>query len=210
MKNESGRSMVEMLGVLAIIGVLSAGALAGYSKAMYKIKMNKMIEQLSKIAVNVQIMASNDTSHTITDEWLYDHRLTAGFIPEEMIQGDKILTPFQNELYLLHGWGDATRLEMGFFNGHGIAITSPQMCADLSAVNWGNLDTAAMGIFSDSEYIESWIGDDYSEGYFDEDVYIATKYGTQLRFPVSASVYAPVCKKCTEQNPCNFQLIFEL
>ena len=28
--NQSGRSMVEMLGVLAIIGVLSAGGLAGY------------------------------------------------------------------------------------------------------------------------------------------------------------------------------------
>ena len=35
-KQESGRSMVEMLGVLAIIGVLSIGAIAGYSKAMQK------------------------------------------------------------------------------------------------------------------------------------------------------------------------------
>ena len=32
----AGRSMVEMLGVLAIIGVLSVGAVAGYSKAMIK------------------------------------------------------------------------------------------------------------------------------------------------------------------------------
>ena len=30
----SGRSMIEMLGVLAIIGVLSVGGIAGYSKAM--------------------------------------------------------------------------------------------------------------------------------------------------------------------------------
>ena len=39
----TGRSMVEMLGVLAIIGVLSVGAIAGYSKAMEKYKINKMI-----------------------------------------------------------------------------------------------------------------------------------------------------------------------
>ena len=39
----AGRSMVEMLGVLAIIGVLSVGAIAGYSKAMEKYKINKMI-----------------------------------------------------------------------------------------------------------------------------------------------------------------------
>ncbi|MBS6473139.1 MAG: hypothetical protein KH347_02690 [Acetobacter sp.] len=33
--NESGRSMIEMLGVLAIIGVLSVGGIAGYSQAMF-------------------------------------------------------------------------------------------------------------------------------------------------------------------------------
>ena len=43
MNTQSGRSMVEMLGVLAIIGVLSVGAIAGYSKAMEKYKINKMI-----------------------------------------------------------------------------------------------------------------------------------------------------------------------
>ena len=42
-----GRSMVEMLGVLAIIGVLSVGAIAGYSKAMFKYKLNKQAEQIS-------------------------------------------------------------------------------------------------------------------------------------------------------------------
>ena len=31
-----GRSMIEMLGVLAIVGVLSVGGIAGYSKAMEK------------------------------------------------------------------------------------------------------------------------------------------------------------------------------
>ena len=45
----SGRSMVEMLGVLAIIGVLSVGAIAGYSKAMFKYKLNKQTEQTNTI-----------------------------------------------------------------------------------------------------------------------------------------------------------------
>ena len=31
--DQTGRSMVEMLGVLAIIGVLSVGGIAGYSKS---------------------------------------------------------------------------------------------------------------------------------------------------------------------------------
>ena len=49
--NQKGRSMVEMLGVLAIIGVLSAGALAGYSKAMFRHKLNMQIEQISSLIV---------------------------------------------------------------------------------------------------------------------------------------------------------------
>ncbi len=52
--NEKGRSMIEMLGVLAIIGVLSVGGIAGYSKAMMKYRINKTIEQITLIAGNVR------------------------------------------------------------------------------------------------------------------------------------------------------------
>ena len=45
--NQFGRSMIEMLGVLAIIGVLSVGGIAGYSKAMTKFKINKAIDEYS-------------------------------------------------------------------------------------------------------------------------------------------------------------------
>ena len=51
---QSGRSMIEMLGVLAIIGVLSVGGIAGYSKAMMKYRINKTIEQTTLIAGNVR------------------------------------------------------------------------------------------------------------------------------------------------------------
>jgi len=46
--------MIEMLGVLAIIGVLSVGGIAGYSKAMQKYRINKTIEQITLIAGNVR------------------------------------------------------------------------------------------------------------------------------------------------------------
>ena len=47
--NPLGRSMIEMLGVLAIIGVLSVGGIAGYSKAMEKWKINKTIGEYSML-----------------------------------------------------------------------------------------------------------------------------------------------------------------
>ena len=53
-KNQNGRSMIEMLGVLAIIGVLSVGGIAGYSKAMTKYRINKTIEQITLIAGNIR------------------------------------------------------------------------------------------------------------------------------------------------------------
>ena len=68
----AGRSMVEMLGVLAIIGVLSVGAIAGYSKAMMKYKLNKQAEQISWL-LNA----------------LYRHRLSFGRGPQAMS-----LTPY--------------------------------------------------------------------------------------------------------------------
>ncbi len=41
----AGRSMIEMLGVLAIVGVLSVGGIAGYSKAMEMYKIDKALEE---------------------------------------------------------------------------------------------------------------------------------------------------------------------
>ncbi len=49
--NESGRSMVEMLGVLAIIGVLSIGGIAGYSMAMNRYRANEALDLATKYAV---------------------------------------------------------------------------------------------------------------------------------------------------------------
>ncbi|MCI7421551.1 MAG: prepilin-type N-terminal cleavage/methylation domain-containing protein [Alphaproteobacteria bacterium] len=46
-QNQYGRSMIEMLGVLAIVGVLSVGGIAGYSKAMTKFKVNKAVNDYS-------------------------------------------------------------------------------------------------------------------------------------------------------------------
>ena len=51
LKSQSGRSMVEMLGVLAIIGVLSVGGIAGYSLSMRRHRANGIIDLASKLAL---------------------------------------------------------------------------------------------------------------------------------------------------------------
>ena len=52
-KSQSGRSMVEMLGVLAIIGVLSVGGIAGYSLSMRRHRANGVVDLLNKYALVV-------------------------------------------------------------------------------------------------------------------------------------------------------------
>ena len=51
-KSQSGRSMVEMLGVLAIIGVLSVGGIAGYSLSMRRHRANGVVDIVSKYALS--------------------------------------------------------------------------------------------------------------------------------------------------------------
>ena len=51
-QNQLGRSMIEMLGVLAIIGVLSLGSISAYSQAMFKYQLNKFTEDFSTLLNN--------------------------------------------------------------------------------------------------------------------------------------------------------------
>ena len=71
-----GRSMVEMLGVLAIIGVLSVGAIAGYSKAMFKYKLNQHAQAVNMLINNVlsiknQLSPATDNDLTYYGTILY-------------------------------------------------------------------------------------------------------------------------------------------
>ena len=55
--NEIGRSMTEMLGVLAVIGVLSIGGIQGYTYAMNKYRTNNILNELN--------MSSNELATTL-------------------------------------------------------------------------------------------------------------------------------------------------
>ena len=84
-QNQAGRSMVEMLGVLAIIGVLSIGGIAGYTKAMAKWKVDKVIEQISLIRHNLMEFYANRTRYD--DLQNTEDAVKIGIIPEEMVEG---------------------------------------------------------------------------------------------------------------------------
>lgn len=54
MKQESGRSMIEMMGVLAIMGVITVGAIAAISSAMRLQKRNTVNDEVLQMVTQVR------------------------------------------------------------------------------------------------------------------------------------------------------------
>lgn len=50
MKNQNGRSMVEILGVLAIMSILSVGSITGFNLAMNRIRAYSIMSKTAEIA----------------------------------------------------------------------------------------------------------------------------------------------------------------
>ena len=104
---QCGRSMIEMLGVLAIIGVLSVGGIAGFSKAMYKNKINKQAEQYSQIIAGVW---ANEEGLEGNNRRSSSQKVTSTFyaleiIPKEMKKGSDttyFYDAFDNQGYIYH------------------------------------------------------------------------------------------------------------
>ncbi len=96
--NQNGRSMVEMLGVLAIIGVLSAGGLAGYSKAMFKHKLNTTMEQITMLVTNIRTMYGQQGNYA----GLATQAVSLGIVPPVMGTSPAALTnPFKGSVQIL-------------------------------------------------------------------------------------------------------------
>ena len=66
-KLQSGRSMIEMLGVLAIIGVLSVGGLTAYTSAMDRHDANKILDYAAKCAVIARTDGTVGSAYTCVD-----------------------------------------------------------------------------------------------------------------------------------------------
>ena len=103
---EKGRSMIEMLGVLAIIGVLSVGGIAGYSKAIEMYKTSKAATEYSYIIQGLlehkdNIIKNNPNTQNFLNEFM----MSAHIVPDNWIsfkQGNIDLgfhDPYGNDVY---------------------------------------------------------------------------------------------------------------
>ena len=139
----TGRSMVEMLGVLAIIGVLSVGAIAGYSKAMMKYKLNKHAEQMNTVINAVARNVHNFDNIKQGGTSLTSYFIKMGEIPTEMIK--------QNQTNLIYdifgqGWnifitGDGSQMLLSTYSTDGSSSLTAKSANNLDICK--NIITAA-------------------------------------------------------------------
>ena len=87
--NSFGRSMIEMLGVLAIVGILSVGGIAGYSQAMEKWRINKMAEEYSYL-IHGLLEHLNEFQNLPDYTGLIDTGLAMGIIPDNWKRVDNL------------------------------------------------------------------------------------------------------------------------
>ena len=206
-KTESGRSMIEMLGVLAIIGVLSVGGIAGYSKAMMKYRTNKTIEQISMIVTNVRTLFGSQKNYkALGAETKGSLIAKAKLFPDELLNGSTDIiengNPFGGAIELVaaaraddtdidetncKGCGDAKAFVVAFTN------IPEEACMDLATQDWGSasgsglIEARTVSEVADTTLsgFQAHVGDDCDEN----------KDGVACggKGPMSASSAAAVC-----------------
>ena len=141
--NESGRSMIEMLGVLAIIGVLSVGGIAGYSKAMNKFKTNKVADNVSMLVANIKTLYAQQNSYNGLD---VNSAISMGVVPDELVSarpnnngtGGALTNAYNGNVYIkaASSNGGTTSDDLAFY----IIFTglSKEACITLATNDWGS------------------------------------------------------------------------
>ena len=136
--HQSGRSMIEMLGVLAIIGVLSVAGIAGYSKAMQRHNLSETVQIFNSV---IRACASlKDVPNTGLAGRSYDAMdlVNLGVLQDcKSIDSErKCRTPTG----AIEVSGQMSNPNRGSYDKLDITIVlSKDMCADFLSYNWHNI-----------------------------------------------------------------------
>ena len=208
--NENGRSMIEMLGVLAIIGVLSVGGIAGYSKAMNKFKTNKIADNVSMLVANIKTLYAQQNTYAGLNNGT---AVSMGVVPDELgtayTDDTATLTnAFNGPVFIKQSDsttdGDGKAFIIEFNN------LSREACISLATNDWGSgYSSGLIAIQAMAESVDA-SGDADDMGNDLDTIYIgdagaansiATPGGTAQSVPMAVTAAATACA-CTSGNKC--------
>lgn len=158
--NESGRSMIEMLGVLAIIGVLSVGGIAGYTKAMNKYRTNKVIDQVTMIVTNIRTLYAMQRNY---DGLTTATALNMGVIPDELGSTANALqygNPYNGSVVIANEKSGQEGSD-GKNRAFSVAVNglTREACVALATGDWGSGHSAGLIAIKVAGSTQSGVGD---------------------------------------------------
>lgn len=174
--------MVEMLGVLAVIGILTVGGIAGYSKAVQKYRVNKLTSQITQTIANVQTLFAQQSNY---ENLSFFKELV---IPEEARAFLDIDSQYPNYDVFVVGY-DYYNSIYGRENGD-------QYCVALASMDWKSaLGDSLVGI-SMSRFVYYLTINDISGAMesYEGDLYNSAYYIGADNLPMSLSKAVQYCK----------------
>ena len=208
--NSFGRSMIEMLGVLAIIGVLSVGGIAGYSKAMMKYKINKMTEEYTMLMTGL-MEYEESLFKTYTDA---EERNLAQFIIDAKLVPET--WKLESQQYVTDSLGNKINAYVD------VAKTGVRFSSDIWIVSGGenrNSEEAYQlclalahdviyPLAADADFAILFINNDAMPNYGNYTVYSKSCRNSDFTevkcmADMTLSEISAICKSCVQQNTCN-------
>lgn len=141
-KTQKGRSMVEMLGVLVIVGVLSVAGIEAFGRAMFKHRINKTTDEIVFIVTHVRTFFSSQRSYMgLSTQSAY----ILGLTPTEMGTDGSLNTPFGPLIIgpsLSASAGETNEKLLGFT----IVLNNlpNAVCTRLASADWGSFYTSGL------------------------------------------------------------------
>lgn len=142
--DESGRSMIEMLGVLAIIGVLSVGGISGYTSAMSKFKVGKCRDQIQHLIVGIKSLYATQADYEGTN---VTSLITHDVVPKDMqLTATTAINPYGAAVLIGKDAAGAAVTSGGLEFVITYKDLPKDACLALATSNWG--DSSGSGLVS--------------------------------------------------------------
>ena len=179
--------MIEMLGVLAIIGMLSIGSIAGYSKAMEKHRTNELIDQLTHITTAVRTMYHRQASYAGISSRILKK---AKILPEKLWDStaeDNPRHPFGGRLILEAGRNDPSTFVLILKN------LPSRICVELASQDWGSAENlAAVAVTSGSD-VREYVNYNDPAGVRASGLAVGVPNGSAVPTPIPPAIAAKAC-----------------
>ena len=205
--NSFGRSMIEILGVLAIIGVLSVGGIAGYSKAMMMWKINKMQEEYSYLLHGM-------LEHLDNLKYLNPTSETVGVV--DVLQASGIIPPTWEKFDDFRIWDDNGNLLALFSRnnelGFSVNIGGYRKNDDGKNISEGFNKQTCLTLFKDlfyplhSEALRVWLHHNPTTEIFAGDKYCSPD--VQCLRDITLAKMKAACDVCNGQTNCDISIGF--